>query len=124
MADEPGHVAEASATAETADRTGGASGGGVEAEPGTGTRTGGSRRRVLPLNSRRLTAGLLRQLAGGLGVPASASQGDLLTLIEGKLEEASHDPLHTQVVLREVEGGTHISLQDETGVFEEIDPPN
>ena len=45
------------------------------------------------------------------------------TLIEGKLEEASHDPLHTQVVLREVEGGTHISLQDETGVFEEIDPP-
>ena len=64
MADELGHVDEASVTVETADITGGASGGGaprVEAEPGTGTRAGVSRR-VLPLNSRRLTAGLLRQL--------------------------------------------------------------
>ena len=62
MADESRHVAEAGVTAEeTADLTGGASGGGVtgvETVPGNGTRTGGSRR-VLPLNSRRLTAGLL-----------------------------------------------------------------
>ena len=56
-------------------------------------------------------------------MPSSASQGDLLTLIEGKLVEASRDPLRTQVVLQEVEGGTHISLQDETGAFEQIDPP-
>jgi len=56
-------------------------------------------------------------------VPAAASQGDLLMLIEGKLTEAGRHPLHTQVVLREVAGGTHINLQDETGVFESINPP-
>ena len=80
-------------------------------------------RRTLPLNSRRLTAGLLRQLAGGLGlgVPAGAAQGDLLTMIEGKLAEVGRDALHTQVVLDQ---RTHImSLQDETGLFQEMPPP-
>ena len=66
--------------------TNGASGGatGVEAEPGIWARMGVSRQ-VLPLNSRNLTVGLLRQLAGGLGVPAATPQVDLLTLIEEKL---------------------------------------
>ena len=36
-------------------------------------------------------------------------------MIEGKLTEAGRDLLRTQVVLREVEQGTHISLQDESG---------
>ena len=31
---------------------------------------------TLPLNSRRLTALVLRQLVGGLGVPMNASQAD------------------------------------------------
>ena len=52
MADERGHIVEASVTAETADLTDGASVGGattrVEAEP---ARTGGPRQ-ILPLNSR------------------------------------------------------------------------
>ena len=44
-------------------------------------------------------------------------------LIEGKLTDAGRDPLHTQVVLCEEERGTHMSLQDDTGVFHEFDPP-
>ena len=79
--------------------------------------------RTLPLNSKCLTASLLRQLAAGLGVPSAASLGDLHTMIEGKLSEGGHDPLRTQVVLREVERGTLVCLQDESGVFREIEPP-
>ena len=43
--------------------------------------------RPLPLNSKRLTAALLRQLAGGLELPVTASPDELRQLIEGKLEE-------------------------------------
>ena len=92
MADtDRGHVAEASVTTETAGMVIGASGRTTELEGdlGTGARAGGLCR-TLPLNSRRLTAGLRQQLAGGLG-----AQGDLLTLIEGKLAEAGRDHLHT-----------------------------
>ena len=66
---------------------------------------------------------LLRQLVGGLGISTSASSGDLRLMIDRKLTEASRDAQHTQVVLREVEHGTHISLQDETGIFSEFAPP-
>ena len=44
-------------------------------------------------------------------------------MIEGRLTERGRDPLHTQVVLRTVEHSVHLSLQDETGVFEEFEPP-
>ena len=43
--------------------------------------------------------------------------------IEGKLRDSGHDPLQTQVVLREMERGTQINLQDDTEVFQESDPP-
>ena len=73
-------------------------------------------RRILPLNSRHLTTGLLRQFAGGLGVPETTAHSNMLTLIEGKLRNSDRDPLHTQVVLLEVERGTQINLQDDMGV--------
>ena len=62
--------------------------------------TGGGRGSACPvtLNSRRLMTQRLRQLAGGLGVPSSASPEDLRAMIEGKLSEAGRDPLPTQVV--------------------------
>ena len=44
-------------------------------------------------------------------------------MIEGKLSEGGRDPLRTQVVLCEVEAGTLMCLQDESGVFQEIEPP-
>ena len=37
-------------------------------------------------------------------------------MIEGKLTEGSQDPRRIQVLLREAENRTHVSLQDETGV--------
>ena len=42
-------------------------------------------------------------------------------MIEGKLSDGGHDPLRTQV--HEVERGTLVCLQDESGVFREIEPP-
>ena len=102
-----------------------APGGRTHGRDETGAESDSGRRgvRTMPLNSRRLTAPLLRQLAGGLGVPTTASRGDLYPMIEGKLTEAGRDPLRTQVVLREVDRGIHLSLQDETGVFSEFEPP-
>ena len=96
---------------------------GAEADSALPRTGAGEARRTLPLNSRHLTAALLRQLAGGLGVSTTAPSDDLRTLIEGKLTETGRDPLRTQVVLHEEERGTHLSLRDETGVFQEFDPP-
>ena len=101
------------------DDDAGVAGSGYGLSVGTVGRRNGQ---TLPLNSRRLTVPLLRQLAEGLGVPTTASQDDLRSMIEGRLMEADCDPLRTQVVLREVGQGTHISLQDESGVFQEIEP--
>ena len=101
------------------DDDAGVAGSGSGRSVGTAGRRNGQ---TLPLNSRRLAVPLLRQLAEGLGVPTAASQEDLRSMIEGRLMEADRDPLRTQVVLREVGQGTHISLQDESGVFQEIEP--
>ena len=90
--------------------------------PGTGTRAREVQRTLL-LNSRYLMAALLQQLEGGLGVATTALSDDLHTLIEGKLAEAGRVPLHTQVVLRQEERETHMSLRGERGVFQEIDSP-
>ena len=86
--------------------------------------TGGGRGSAHPvtLNSRRLTTRRLRQLAGGLGVPSSVPPEDLRAMIEGELTEGGRDPLRTQVVLRTEERGVYMTLQDEAGVFLEIEP--
>ena len=73
---------------------------------------------TVPLNSRRLTVPLLRQLAGWLGVPSTAKQGDLGPMIEAKLVEDGRD-----LLLMETEQGTCVSLQDESGMFWEFDTP-
>ena len=66
------------------------------------------REEVLPLNSRRLTITMLKQLAGALGLPRSASADELRQLISGQLEE----PMQVQVVLQKTETGVHITLRD------------
>ena len=78
--------------------------------------------RPLPLNSKKLTGVLLKQLARGLEIPTSSSGDDLRTLIEGKLGEMGHDPRNTQAVLQEAETGINISLQDAEGVFLTVKP--
>ena len=114
-----GHVAADAAPPTTTDDAGAAVAGSGRSSGTVGRGSG----KTLPLNSRRLTVSLLRQLAAGLGVPSTASQGDLRPMIEGKLSDDGHNPLRTQVVLREVELGTLVCLQDEAGVFREIEPP-
>ena len=78
--------------------------------------------RPLPLNSKRLTGVLLKQLARGLDIPATSSGDELRTLIEGKLGDMGHDPRNTQAVLHEAETGVNISLQDADGVFLTVKP--
>ena len=84
---------------------------------------GSARLPTVTLNSKRLTAPRLRLLAGALGAPSAASPEDLRAIIEGKLTDDGRDPLRIQVVLRTVEQGVHMTLQDEMDVFMEIEPP-
>ena len=44
-------------------------------------------------------------------------------MIVAKLTEDGRDPLRTQLLLHDVEGGVCISLQNEAGVFQEVQPP-
>ena len=81
-----------------------------------------SRAKLLPLNSQRLTAAYLRQLAGGLGLPTSGSANQLRQVVEGKLQE-EHDPLNVQVMVEEISAiGVKLSLVDEEGVFLVTEP--
>ena len=88
-------------------------------------RGGGSK--TVPLNSRRLTAQILRSLAAGLDIPTSASNEKLRHMIEGKLLEQEREPRDVQVVIMAAETeGTgaspgRILLQDEDGVFLDVE---
>lgn len=82
------------------------------------------RGRPLPLNSKRLTAAHVQQLARTLELPTTASSDDIRQMIDGKLTEMGHEPPNVQVVVqREVEGGrAYLYLQDASGVFLESEP--
>ena len=86
---------------------------------GSGTGIG----RTVPLNSRRLTAALLKQLASGLGVPTTGTAEDIRALVSGKLEESGKDPMNVQIFLREGESGVEMNLRDAGGMFLHIKPP-
>lgn len=78
---------------------------------------------LLLLNLKRLITVLMKQLTRAMGVPTAASGDDLWQPISGKLEEQGRKPMNVQVVLKEVEGGMHLSLQDEDGGLLEAAPP-
>lgn len=78
---------------------------------------------LLLLNLKRLITVLMKQLTRAMGVPTAASGDDLWQPISGKLEEQGRKPMNAQVVLKEVEGGMHLSLQDEDGGLLEAAPP-
>ncbi len=86
-------------------------------EPTSAARGGVTR--PLPLNSKRLTAVLLKR---HLELPLTASADETRLLIEGKLEELGHAPRNVQVVLEDATLGTHIRLQDYEGVFLDLEP--
>ena len=63
------------------------------------------RGRPLPLNSKRLTAAHVQQLARTLGLPTTASPDDIRQMIDGKLAEIGRETPNVQVVVQhEVEG--------------------
>ena len=78
--------------------------------------------RPLPLNSKKLTATLLRQLARGLEVPATGSSDEIRQLIEGKLGGMGHEPRNVQVLVQDSRHGTRIGLQDVEGIFLDLVP--
>ena len=78
--------------------------------------------RTLPLNLRRLTAPLVKQLARSLEVPTTGPLSDVRQLVEGKIEEMGHDPRNTQIVVYDGPCGPSLSLRDADGVFQEVEP--
>lgn len=75
----------------------------------------GARSRVWPLNSKRLTAALLRRVASAMSLPADAPAERLRQLIEGRLIAMGKEPMNVQVL---VTGAAETpALQDEGGVF-------
>ena len=69
----------------------------MEADADAGEVQPGSQ--TLPLNSRRLTAARLRQLARGMDLPTTATIEDLRQIIDGKVTEMGHEPRNVQVQL-------------------------
>ena len=69
----------------------------MEADADAGEVQPGSQ--TLPLNSRRLTAARLRQLARGMDLPTTATIEDLRQIIDGKVAEMGHEPRNVQVQL-------------------------
>ena len=77
------------------------------------------RGRVLPLNSRRLTAVHVRQLAKAMGVPTEAATDEVCQMIEGKLAEDEREPRNVQVVMM---GEASLALWDDNGEFLRAEP--
>ena len=73
--------------------------------------------RVLPLNSRRLTAVIVKRIAKALELPDSAALDDLRQMVDGKLSEQGEEPRSVQVALIDTERGVVIELRNEDGVF-------
>ena len=78
--------------------------------------------RVLPLNSRRLTAVIVKRIAKALELPDSAALDDLRQMVDGKLSERGEEPKSVQVALIDTERGVVIELRNEDGVFLTVAP--
>ena len=57
--------------------------------------------KLLPLNSRRLTAAHLQHIAGAMRLPSTGSADEVRQLIEGKLGMSVRSGMYVQVVLEE-----------------------
>ena len=78
--------------------------------------------KLLPLNSRRLTAAYLKHIAQSLELPTAGSADETRQLIDGKLQE-TRDSSNVQVVVDETASITvKLSLMDDEGIFHEAAP--
>ena len=82
------------------------------------------RGRVVPLNSRRLTAAHLKRVAEALELPTTGSADQLRQLIEGKLESDKRvEATNVQVVIQEEQCvELKLSLMDESGILLTTEP--
>ena len=78
--------------------------------------------RIVPLNSKKLTAILVRQLAAELGLPTTAPLGELKLLVDGKIEELGQETRKVQAVLTTREAGITVTLFGVEGQFLEAEP--
>ena len=79
--------------------------------------------RAFTLNSRRLGAVYVKEIAKGMGLPTKAAGDELRQLIEGHLSEEGREPPNVQVIIDEKtrqEKGRCLYLADDSGVFKEI----
>ena len=90
-----------------------------EAGTASGTTRAGH---VLTLNSRRLTAHVLRRVAKALGLPISASPDDLRQMIDGALAEREEDPRSVLIAQLDTDEGVVIELRNSDGCFFTISP--
>jgi hypothetical protein len=78
--------------------------------------------RVLPLNSRRLTAAIIKRIARALELPESAALDDVRQMVDGTPTERGEEPKSVQVALIDTDGGVVIELRNEDGTFLEVEP--
>ncbi|XP_065915676.1 myosin-13-like [Dysidea avara] len=78
--------------------------------------------KTYPLNSKRIVADQIFELATLLDLPSGASVTETRQLIEGRLLELGHEPRNVQVIVQlddEGKNGSRIFLVDESGVIRE-----
>ena len=82
------------------------------------------RGKLLPLNSKRLTAAHLRQIAEALGLPTTGSADELRSMVEGKLgTDCGREVRNVQAIVQDTPRiDTKVLLMDEEGVFLETTP--
>ena len=69
--------------------------------------------RIFPLNSRRITAQILKRIVEQLEVAATGSLDEIRAAVDGKLAELGQEPRNVQVLI----GEESASLADAEGVF-------
>ena len=78
--------------------------------------------KVLPLNSKRLFAVYVRELAEELGLPTRTTTDEVRQLIEGDLTSKGREPKNVQIIVQEpaedsADGEVCLYLVDEAGVI-------
>ena len=66
--------------------------------------------RVLPLNSRRLMAAIIKRIARALELLESAALEDVRQMVDGRLTERGEEPKSMQVALIDTDVGVVIEL--------------
>ena len=95
--------------------------GGDKRKTSAGEGEGAGRSKVLPLNSRGLSATVLRKLAHAMDLPVSVTGEELRQLIDGKLIATGKEHKNVQVLVSVSEAGEEsLALQDQAGVFVEV----